>query len=114
MEKKMNIKIQLLDYKGTLTHILSRQASYPFYQEDELLVFVEFSEPHPANIISTAITIPVKDYSREEFLQVVKKNGDEQLLTSIENHRQKHERQEAAEQRKVELDAVAKSIESKF
>jgi len=110
----MNEKIQLLDYKCTITHILTRLANPPWQPEDQLLVNVEFEEPHPASILSTYIAIPVKDYSKGELLKVVKEHGDEQLADAITKHIKEAEKDAAASQRKAELQAVAKSIESKF
>lgn len=110
----MNIKIELLGYKGKLTHIASRLAYPPWYKEDELLVDVTFDEPFPASIISTAISIPVKDYSMEEFLKVVKIAGKVQLAISLEKHRADDEKREQEGRRRKELKTLTEGLEAKF
>jgi len=110
----MDIKIELLGYKGTLTHMASRIAHLPWQKEDELLAYIDFEEPLPASIISTAISIPVKDYSREEFLKIVKEEGEKQLTVSLETYQRKQEAWKQEIERREELEALAKSFETKF
>lgn len=113
-EDKMNVELELAGYKCRIVYILTKLAYPPFNAEDEFLVMVEFEKPYPAAIISTAIRIPVKDYSKEEFIKVVKKNGDEQIAASLEDHEQERLKREAAKQRTSELENIAHGIESKF
>jgi len=110
----MNIKIELLGYKGTLTHMSPRLAYPPWYKEDKLLVDIEFEEPFPASIVSTAISIPVKVYTPEEFLCVVKREGQLQLSLSLEKQRSGDEKRKWEHDRRLELQALTDSLEAKF
>jgi len=113
-EDKMNVNLELAGYPCRISHILARPANPPYAKEEDFLVVVEFSKPYPANFIETSISIPVKDYSKDEFIGVVQKNGDEQIAASVERHRQNDERRDKKEQRQAELDVVAHGIEAKF
>lgn len=113
-EDKINVELELAGYPCRITHILARTVNLPLTPEEEFLVGVNFSEPHPANFISTFISIPVKDYSKDEFLEVVQKNGDKQIAASVERHRQDDERRDKKGQRQAELDALAHGIEAKL
>ena len=110
----MNIKIELLGYKGTLTHIGSRIADSIWQKEDELLVYISFEEPLPASILETAIAIPVKDYSNDEFLSVIRGKGEKQLAISLEKCNKDGEQRARDLKRHEELKALAKSLEIKF
>lgn len=110
----MNIPIELHGHKGRLTHVFARTACLPYWKEDELLVNVEFDSPYPGNTVSTAIAIPVKEYSREELLKVVKEEGDKQIAEMLERyHKQSAERTRMAE-RAEELKAIAEALEAKL
>lgn len=113
-EVKMDIKIELLGYKGTLTRIGSRLAYLPWPKDDELLVHITFDEPFPASIISTAISIPVKDYSVKDFLEIVKKEGEIQLAISLEKCRVDDEKRKQEHKRGEELKTLAESLQAKL
>lgn len=110
----MDIKIELLGYKGKITHIGHRLACRPWHEEDQLLVHVEFEEPFPASIISTVIPLTPKDYTLEEFLIEVKIWGENDLAISLEKHREGEEKRRREDNRREELITLAEGLESKF
>lgn len=110
----MNIPIELCGHKGRLTRIFSRIAYPPWHKEDELLVNVEFDQPYPENIISTAISIPVKEYSREELLKVVKEEGEKQVAEMIVRQRKKREETNRRAEREEGLKVFAERLEAKI
>ena len=110
----MGIKIELLGFKGRVTGISSRLAHPPWCPEDQLMIHVEFDKPYPASIISTAISIPVREYSEAELLEVTKVEGEKQLAESIRLHDEQHKRLQEEKQREKELKALAESLEAKF
>ena len=110
----MNIPIELCGYKGWLTGISSRIAYLPWHKEDELLVRIEFEQPYPENIISTAISIPVKNYSRSEFLVVVKEKGEEQIPEILARHRKDREEAVRRHKKDEELKSFAAGLETKI
>ena len=110
-EEELNIGIELCGYKAKITHIGARRAFPPWHPEDQLLAYIEFGEPRPQAIISTAIAIPVKEYSRDELLRVVKQEGDKQLSQTLTRAREEGEKTTRQRQRQEELDAAAKRAE---
>lgn len=117
----MDIEIQLLGYKGRLTHVTYQAAYPPLREEDELLAHITFDEPYPENTISTAISIPAGDYLRgrfvpqpKEFLHAIKARGEEQLRITLKSIRDARAYTRARDKRRKELDALAKSIQAKF
>lgn len=110
-EVKLNIKIELCGYGGRITHIWAREADPPWHQKDTLYVNVEFDEPYPENIISTAILIPAKEYSQEELLRVIKKEGEGQVSETLAKERKERGDRQCRGERREELDALAKRME---
>jgi len=108
-EVKLNIEIELCGYRGKITHIWVRGAD-PWHPKDMLYVNVEFDEPYPENIISTAISIPAKEYSREELLRVVKEEGERQVSETLAKHREEREDRQCKKERREELDDLAKRM----
>lgn len=109
-EVKLNIEIELCGHKGKITHIWAREAYPPWHPEDTLYVNVEFDEPYPESIISTAISIPAKEYSREKLLEVVKTQGEKQVAETLAKRRKEREDSQRREERREELDALAKRM----
>ena len=110
----MNIPIELCGYKGRLTCIFSRIAYPPWHKDDELLVNIEFDQPYPENVISTAISIPVKEYSRAELLKVVKKEGEKQIAEMLVKQREERGKATLRVKRREELETLAKRLEAKM
>lgn len=108
--EKLNIEIELCGYRGKITHIWAKEASPPEYQ-DIFYVHVSFDEPYPENILSTAVTIPAQEYSREGLLAMVKKEGERQLAEAIAKHIKEREVNALRQQRREELNALAKRME---
>jgi hypothetical protein len=109
--EKLNVGIELCGYKAKITHVWTRQAFPPWHPEDQLLACIEFDEPRPQAIISTAVAIPVKEYSRDELLRVVKEEGGKQLAQTLARAREESEKTTRQRQRQEELDAAAKKAE---
>lgn len=112
-KEKLNIEIELCGYKGRITHLWAREADPPWHPEDTLYVNVEFDEPHPENIISTAISIPIKYASErnlEDLLYLIKTEGEKQLSETLAKHRKEREDRKRQQERREELDALAKRM----
>lgn len=109
--EKISIEVELCGYRAIISRILVREALPPFHPEDQLLVVVEFDEPCPQAIISTAIAIPVKEYSREELLKVIKEEGDKQLSWALARSAREKDANEQRRQRRAELDGIARKAE---
>jgi len=110
-EEKLNIEIELCGHKGRITGIWAREALPPWYPEDMLYFLFDFDEPQPQGILSTAVIVPAKEYSREELLAVVKKEGEQQVAETIARYVKEREASALRQQKQVELDALAKRTE---
>ena len=110
---KLNIEIELCGYKGKITHIGAREADPPWHPEDTFHIDVEFDEPHPENIISTAISVPAKYASgrnREDLLYLIKTEGEKEVAETLAKHRKEREDSKRRQERREELDALAKRM----
>lgn len=108
----MDIPIELCGYKAKLTRIFSRPANPPWSKVDELLVNVEFEQPYPEGIISTAVSIPVKEYSALELFKVVKQVGLSQIAETLAKTKKEHEETHRTIEHKERLNAFAKTLEA--
>lgn len=113
-EVKLDIEIELCGYKGRITYIFAREAYSPWHPEDTLYVNVEFDEPIPESLISTAICIPARYASgrnRDDFLYLIKAEGEKQFLETLARHRKERADSQSQAQRREEVDALAKRME---
>lgn len=107
----MNIEIELCGYRGIITRIWAREASPPEVPGDIFYVSVSFKEPYPEDILSTAFDIPAKEYSREELLAIIKKEGEGQLARAIIKRTMERVDNAFRKQRREELGTLAKRME---
>lgn len=109
----MNEPIELLGYKGRITRISSQPAYPPWQEEDLLSAWISFDEA-VGGTLSFATNIPVKQYSKEELLRVVKVSAERDLTNIIAADHKKREEMKEKEARKEQLDNLAKELESLF
>ena len=120
MDKEdLNIDIELAGYKGRITHIFAREAFPPLQLQDELLVHIEFDEPYPASIISTAVAIPADSVigtlaiqgegkQRDVLLALVKREGDKQIAGTVAKHLKKEAEWQQRNKHRAILDNLAR------
>jgi len=111
LEAKLNIEVEFCGHRGIITHIGGRDAYPPWNPEDELCVYVDFDEPYPENIVSTAITIRAKEYSPKELLAEIKKQGERQIAQAIAKAVREREDSAIRQQRREKLNALIKRTE---
>jgi len=109
----MDVDIEILGHKGKITQVSSQEANPPWYKEDRLVVWISFDEPVDSTI-SFATTIPVVDYSKAGFLEVVKEAGEKDLARIVETNKKEREESRARSQRREKLDHLAKDVEAMF
>lgn len=109
----MNEPIELLGHKGRITHISSQLSYLPWQKEDMLAVWIEFDEAVEGTL-SFATNIPIKQYSKDELLRVVKVSAELDLAKLIAKHRKEQEEWKRKEAREEQLDNLAKQLESMF
>lgn len=105
-EIKPNIGIVLHGHEARITHIWGTQTNPTWPQPDMLTVWVEFDEP-PQGISGMAIAIPAKEYSRDELLTFIKKEGEKQVGDAVTRRIKEIQEQASREQRRDNLEALA-------
>lgn len=105
------VEIEVLGYKGRVSHVFSQQANPPWRKEDRLATWIEF-DPSINGTLAIAVDLPVKEYSQEEFVQAVKEAAERELPRILEKARQERQELQERERTKAELEALAKRIES--
>ena len=90
------MEIELLGHKAEVDVISWRPAYEPWHKDDEITVWLKLDESVEATS-GFGISLPLQDYTEEEFKAEVKKVGEERLRYLIEKHQA-----EAAEHKKKE------------
>jgi hypothetical protein len=101
-EVKLNIKIELAGHNARIKHIWSSLS-----KENALSIWVEI-DGQPEGLAGMAISIPAKEYSREELLVVIKKQGDKQVADAIAERKKEIEEHSLQRQRHEKLHDLAK------
>ena len=104
-EKKLYFEIELCGYRGKIRDISGLGSL------DRLYVWVEFDEPRPESINATSVPIPAKDYSREELLAAIKKEGEKQLSEILASRRKENEECRRREEAQERINTLAKRME---
>lgn len=110
-EEKLDIEIELCGYRGRIRRIWAREAYPLWHPEDMLYIQIEFDKPHPEGILSTVVTVPAKEYSRDELLEMVKTKGEKQVAEAVARHVKEREDSALRQQNREELNALAKRTE---
>ncbi len=100
-EKQLDFEIELCGYRGKIREISGSEFL------DRLYVWVEFDEPHPEGINATSVPIPAKDYSREELLAAIKKEGEKQFSEILASRRKENEKWRRREEVKEHISTLA-------
>ncbi|GAJ11333.1 unnamed protein product, partial [marine sediment metagenome] len=79
------MKIKLLEYEAEVEWISPRQAYLPWHPEDTISVWFRFKEA-VASTLSFAIDIEAKDYTKQEFIDLIKVKGEEELRDIIKKN----------------------------
>lgn len=102
--------IEILGHKGKITRVSSQPAHPPWFKE-EIVVWISFDES-VEGLQALGTTIPVSEYSKAGFMEVVKEAGERDLPRTLESHRKEREDIRAKVQRREEIDALVKRIET--
>jgi len=77
-----DMKIKLLEYEAEVEWISPQQALLPWHPEDTIAVWFTF-EKSVGSTKSFAIAIEAKDYTKQEFIQIIQVKGENALLDII-------------------------------
>jgi hypothetical protein len=73
-------EVIILGFKATITGVTAQAANPDWpHSEHKLLVWIDFGGKPVGGTLSFWVSIPVKEYSASEFLEEVKKEGEERL-----------------------------------
>lgn len=103
------MEIEIRGYKANIDFVSARQADGIWYKEDFLMVSLTFDES-VESLLGFAVTLPVKRYSREEFLAAVKAEAEETLPKLLQKHREERETQKKRAEKQEALDMVVGEI----
>lgn len=109
MEKQ--IEIEILGHKAKLSGIRGRLKDGIWRKEDYIEVWFRFEEAVDGTL-GFAIELPVRNYGKDQFLEVVRREGEKKLKEILKDDAAKgaQQRQEKARQR--DLDSLVSQIES--
>ena len=106
----MEQEIELLGHKGKIGHVKGVVADNVWRKEDKIRVWIKFAEAVDSTFSFAKIEIPARDYSKEEFLQIVTIVGEKQLALILENHRKEKAKIQSEQDRQVKLDAIVNKL----
>ncbi len=98
MEKKVSVGI--LGNKAWVIGISGRPADPPRWPEDRIQVWLEFEKPAT---FSFGVNLPVRSYTRDEFLTAVRREGEHRLKVMLGER----ELRKSKDQKLKELDKIA-------
>lgn len=113
MEKK--VAVDILGNKAWITSVTGRPADPPWCPEDRIQVWLDFEKPPQFALgcsLSFGVNLPVRSYTRDEFLAAVSREGEHRLKVMLEENRTKRALRESKEQKYKELDKIAGEINS--
>jgi len=107
------MEVMIGEHKARVTDIKAYPKLPPWHKEDILVVRLELDTPVDY-LISFAIELAVKDYSRDEFLEDVSRIGEISLAKSIQVMMENREKGELGEEARARLDQLAMNLRKKF
>jgi hypothetical protein len=106
----MNKTVELLGHTAKIASITGKPALEPWYKEDTLSVWLDFGNKPVGSTLGFGISIPAKEYKPDEFLKIVKKEGErrlQEMLIMDERSRTLHKIEEDTQKK---LDVLASRI----
>lgn len=103
------IFIEILGHKAKVAGIRGRLKDGIWRKEDYLDVWFEFEEAVDSTL-GFGIELPVANYGKEEFLALIKREGEAGLKEIIKRDAEKREKQKSEGKRQEDLDSLASQI----
>ena len=108
------MEVMLGEHKARVSDIQGHPRICPWQGGKDFLVVRLELDPPVDYLRSLAINLPVKDYSREEFLADVSRLGKISLDLDIELMDVDREKREMIKEVKARVDRVARNLREKF
>jgi len=94
IEKKV---VEILGHKAWIEGVKGCPADPPWWPEDRICVWLDFEKP-AGSTLGFGVNIPVRSYTRDEFLAAVRMEGEHRLMVILEGYRTKREPRELKQQ----------------
>ena len=107
----MATEVEILGHKAKIERVTGQVKDGLHWKEDQLVVWLSFDEA-VGSVLSFATYLPVEKYERDEFLEEIRRRGEEDLNRILERHEKEKRQWEDTERRKAALDAVAAETQS--
>ncbi|MBA7712919.1 hypothetical protein ES703_121912 [subsurface metagenome] len=108
----MATEVEILGHKAKIERVTGQVKLEPWWSEDQLEIWLSFDEAVDSTL-SFATYLPAKRYAdREEFLEEVRRRGEEDLKRILAKDEEKRKEREERQQRQKALDAVAAEAQS--
>jgi len=107
------MKIKLLEYEAEVEWISPQQAYLPWHPEDTIAVWFTFKEA-VGSTLSFAIDIEVRDYTQQEFLDLIKVKGEEELRDIIKKDAERREESLKRDSKRKELNKLTADLGDKL
>ena len=107
--KEVSVEVKILGYKGHITAISSQLADAIWRKDDTIIVWITFNEP-VGSTLSFAVELPVKEYTRDEFLKAVKREADIKLGLIMKGDQARGEAQRRTDEKQGELNSAVSNI----
>lgn len=105
--EKLNIPIEIGDHDCKIVHVWGQVATPAELTDDNLTVYFEFINP-PEGILGLSITIPAKEYSKDELFAIIKSEGEKQVAEAIARQKKEQEEYALRQQKGERIGALAK------
>lgn len=105
------VAVEILGHKAHIESISGFPADPPWFPEDRIRVWLDFEKP-AGSTLGFGVTLPVRIYTRDEFLAAVRMEGEHRLMVELKGGRTKRELMESKEQKQKELDKIALGIKA--
>ena len=107
----MSKQIELMGHMAIIDRIIGRPADpRSLYLEDELQVWLNLEKDPFKSLIGFGISIPVKEYTPDDFLKIVKSEGERYLKNHTLGNEKDRIIRTQIEDKKKSLDALASRI----
>lgn len=104
--------INLMGHEATI-RISPLQARSPLRLEDSIGVWFDLVEP-AYGTSGFGIDIPLKDYTADEFAEIVRTRGEKRLKEIMWSNKAELDKRMAAEKRRKELNSIVASLGEKL
>ena len=107
------MKIKLLEYEAEVEWISPQPAYAPWHPVDTIAVWFTFKEP-VASALSFAIDIEPRDYTKQEFIDLIRVKGENELLDIIKKDADRREEALKRDSKRKELNKLTADLGEKL